>query len=88
MGRYVARRLLQTIPVLIAASVLVFLLIHFLPGDPALALLGDNATQEMIDAMRQKLGLNEPLYVQYGIWVVRLVQGDLGVSVRGGHAGI
>lgn len=84
MGRYVTRRLLQTIPVLIAASVLVFLLIHFLPGDPALALLGDNATQEMIDAMRQKLGLNEPLYVQYGIWVGRLVQGDLGVSVRGG----
>jgi ABC-type dipeptide/oligopeptide/nickel transport system permease component len=85
MGRYVARRLLQTIPVLIGASVLVFLLIHFLPGDPALALLGDNATQEMIDAMRQKLGLNEPLYVQYGIWVGRLLQGDLGTSVRAGQ---
>ena len=82
MARYVLRRVLQTIPVLFFASVLVFLLIHFLPGDPALALLGDNATQEMIDAMREKLGLNEPLHIQYLLWIGRVLQGDLGVSVR------
>jgi peptide/nickel transport system permease protein len=84
MGRYVLRRVLQTIPVLIFSSVLVFLLIHFLPGDPSMALLGDNATQEMIDTLRQQLGLDQPLYVQYGIWVGRLLHGDLGISLRAG----
>lgn len=85
MLSYIVRRTLQTIPVIVAASVLVFLLIHFLPGDPAIAILGENATQEMVAAMREKLGLNEPLHVQYFLWAGRMLQGDMGTSIRGGH---
>lgn len=80
MGRFILSRLLQAIPVLLMASVLVFLLIHFIPGDPAYAILGDNATPKEIEAVRARLGLDRPLYVQYGVWIGNVLQGDLGVS--------
>jgi peptide/nickel transport system permease protein len=80
MGRFIVSRLLQAIPVLLMASILVFLLIHFIPGDPAYAILGDNATPKEIEAVRAKLGLDRPLYVQYGVWMGNVLQGDLGVS--------
>ena len=84
MGRYVLRRILQIIPVIVVASVLVFLLIHIIPGDPVVALVGPDAPIEAIEAMRAKIGLDKPLYVQYAIWMGRILQGDFGVSYRSG----
>ena len=73
MLRFIARRLLVTIPVLIGLSLLVFLFVHALPGDPADALLGERATQESREQIRQRLGLDEPLLVQYGRYVGSLL---------------
>lgn len=83
MGKYLARRIIETIPVVIGVSILVFMLIHLIPGDPAIAILGDRATPENIEALRERLGLNRPLAEQYFIWVGNLLQGDLGNTVRG-----
>ena len=69
MANYFARRIIEAIPVIIGVSILVFMLIHFIPGDPALALLGERATEENVQAIRDRLGLNEPLYEQYFIWI-------------------
>jgi peptide/nickel transport system permease protein len=84
MLRYLIRRLLLTLPVLLGVATLVFLLIHLVPGDPARSLLGDAASQEEIDRLRDALGLNEPLLVQYKSFLTGLVQGDLGTSLRNG----
>ena len=84
MLRYLVRRLLLTLPVLLGVATLVFLLIHLVPGDPARAMLGDAASQEEIDRLRDALGLNEPLLVQYKSFLTGLVQGDLGSSLRYG----
>jgi peptide/nickel transport system permease protein len=83
MATYVARRLIEAIPVVFGVSILVFLLIHLIPGDPAVAILGERATEENIQAMRERLGLNKPLYEQYFIWIGNMAQGDLGNTVRG-----
>lgn len=83
MTQYIVRRILESIPVVIGVSILVFGLIHFIPGDPATTILGERATPESIEAIRERLGLNRPLYIQYGIWVGNILQGDLGSSVRG-----
>lgn len=83
MARYFARRVVEAIPVIFGVSVLVFMLIHLIPGDPAIAILGERATEEDIQAIRERLGLNEPLYEQYVIWVGNMAQGDLGNTVRG-----
>ena len=80
MGRFIASRLLQAIPVVFLASVLVFLLIKMVPGDPAWVILGENARPEEYEYLRIKMGLDQPLYVQYGRWLVQVLQGDLGVS--------
>ncbi len=82
MLRYLIRRLVLTIPVLIGVATLVFALIHFIPGDPAAAMLGEGATQEEVDQLRERLGLNRPLLVQYGSFLRGVVRGDLGVSLR------
>jgi len=83
MSRFIVRRTLEAIPVVIGVSILVFLLIHFIPGDPATAMLGERATEENVEAIREKLGLNKPLPEQYLIWVGNLMRGDLGNTVRG-----
>jgi peptide/nickel transport system permease protein len=83
MVTYLARRLVEAIPVIFGVSVLVFLLIHLIPGDPAFAILGERATEENVAALRERLGLNEPLYEQYAIWIGHMLQGDLGHTVRG-----
>lgn len=83
MGKFLIRRLLESIPVIFGVSVLVFLLVHFIPGDPATALLGERATDENVAAIRERLGLNKPLPEQYLIWVGNMLQGDLGDTVRG-----
>jgi peptide/nickel transport system permease protein len=80
--RYFLRRLLLTIPVLLGVATLVFALIHFIPGDPAQAMLGEGASQEDVAQLRSRLGLDRPLIVQYGVFLNGVVHGDLGVSLR------
>ncbi len=83
MAKYIARRIIEAIPVIFGVSVLVFMLLHLIPGDPVTAILGERATPENVEAMRERLGLNKPLYEQYFIWVGNILQGDLGNTVRG-----
>jgi peptide/nickel transport system permease protein len=78
---FIVRRILQAIPVVFLASVGVFLLLHLLPGDPAMMLAGTDTTPETLEAIRQDLGLNEPLPVQYWIWLQHVLRGDLGKSI-------
>ncbi|MCA9858409.1 MAG: ABC transporter permease [Thermomicrobiales bacterium] len=80
MGSYIVGRLLQSIPVLFLTSVVVFLMIRAIPGDPALILAGQSATEQQVAALHQRLGLDEPVLRQYINWVGRLLHGDLGMS--------
>jgi len=81
MIAYAIRRILTLIPVLLGVSVIVFLMLHLTPGDPAELLLGERATNEALHEIREHLGLNEPLYVQYGMFLKRLMKGDLGETI-------
>jgi peptide/nickel transport system permease protein len=81
MFAYVVRRILATIPVMGVVALFVFAILHLTPGDPAIMIAGDIATEADIEAIRAKLGLNEPLHVQLGTWVLGLLQGDLGISI-------
>jgi oligopeptide transport system permease protein len=84
MGRYVARRLLLTIPVLLGASFLIFTMVYALPGDPIRALGGDRPlSPSVIAELRERFNLNDPLYVQYWEYLKGLFQGDLGTDFRG-----
>lgn len=78
--RYVTKRLLSLIPVLLVVSILVFSLMHLAPGDPASAILGMDATAADLERLEEELGLNLPLYEQYVRWVVGVLHGDLGRS--------
>jgi peptide/nickel transport system permease protein len=80
--RYLIRRLLLTIPVLLGVATLVFALIHLVPGDPAQSMLGDSAPPEDVARLRQSLGLDEPLLAQYKSFLAGVVRGDLGKSFR------
>src|SRR4051812_36979764 len=80
MYRFLARRLLATIPVLVIVAVLVFLMLRLTPGDPAAILAGDAANTEQIARIREGLGLDKPLPVQFVIWAKSIVTGDLGES--------
>ena len=82
MTRFLIRRLLLTIPVIVGVATLVFSLIHLVPGDPVRAMLGDSASQSDIAEMRARLGLDRPLYIQYGHFMKGAVMGDLGTSLR------
>ena len=82
MARYLVRRLLLTIPVLLGVATLVFALIHLVPGDPAQAMLGEGASQEEVLRLRTSLGLDRPLLTQYTAFLGGLVRGDLGMSFR------
>lgn len=84
MTRFIVRRTLESIPAILGVSILVFLLIHFIPGDPATAILGERATDEAANEIRERLGLNEPLPTQYVIWIGNIMRGDLGTTIRGG----
>ncbi len=81
MLHYALNRILTLVPTLVAASFLVFMFIHLIPGDPASILLGDTATPEEIEALSRELGLDEPLWTQYVLWLGNVLQGDLGTSV-------
>jgi peptide/nickel transport system permease protein len=80
MYKFLARRLLATIPVLVIVAVLVFLMLRLTPGDPAAILAGDAANTEQIAKIREGLGLDRPLPVQFGIWAKSILSGDLGES--------
>jgi ABC-type dipeptide/oligopeptide/nickel transport system permease component len=82
LSHYILRRLLLTLPVIFGVSVFVFLILHMSPGDPALMIAGADAPPETIKAVRQDLGLDRPLYQQYATYLGRVLQGDLGRSVR------
>jgi peptide/nickel transport system permease protein len=82
MARFLLRRALLTIPVLLGVATLVFSLIHLIPGDPALAMLGEGADPEQVARLRQDLGLDRPLLQQYGNYLADLLRGDLGRSLR------
>ncbi len=82
MLAYLARRLLLTIPVLFGIATLVFALVHLVPGDPALQMLGEGASGEDVAALRTRLGLDQPLFVQYGQFLKGVSHGDLGTSFR------
>jgi len=83
MSRYIVRRMVSMVPVLLIVSIIAFALLYVLPGDPAVAILGDNAgNQQTYLALRHDLGLDQPLHAQYLSWLGRVVQGDLGRSIR------
>jgi peptide/nickel transport system permease protein len=82
MIHFLSRRLLLTLPVLLGVATLVFSLIHLVPGDPVQAMLGDSASPSDLADLRGRLGLDRPLYVQYGSFLKGLAVGDLGVSLR------
>ena len=85
MGTFILRRLLQAIPVIFFSTFMVFLIIHLIPGDAAAVLAGPNATPQALAAIRTDMGLDEPLPVQYAVWVGHLLQGDLGKSTLSGQ---
>ncbi|MEM8688913.1 MAG: ABC transporter permease [Pseudomonadota bacterium] len=78
---YVIRRVLATIPVMVIVAAFVFLMLRLSPGDPASVIAGDYATAEDIVRIREQLGLNEPILVQFTKWIAGLAQGDLGTSI-------
>ena len=81
MRRYVVRRLLLLVPVLLGVSIIIFMVLHLAPGDPAEIMLGSQATQADLNRLRAELGLTEPLYVQYIHWLGLVARGDLGRSI-------
>ena len=80
----IARRLVATIPVMGVVAIAVFALLHVTPGDPAVIIAGDYATAEDVARIRAKLGLDQPFLTQVGIWLGRIVRGDLGTSIYSG----
>ena len=82
MIKYIIKRIVSVIPVLIVVSLLVFLMVHIMPGDPAELIAGDMATEEDVQRVREKYGFDQPLYVQYLRYVKNLLSGDLGMSTK------
>ena len=86
MGRFLARRALLTIPVLLGVSLFVFMMIHLLPGDPVtIMMFGANPTPKQVQALREQMGLNDPLHIQYIKFISKAVTGDFGRSIRSKH---
>jgi peptide/nickel transport system permease protein len=81
MPAYILRKFLILIPTLLGVSIIVFLMLRLTPGDPAELLLGERATESALQEVREHLGLNEPLHVQYGLFLKRLMKGDLGETI-------
>lgn len=81
MKSYIIKRLLSVIPVLFIVSVMTFLIIHLIPGDPASVMLGSDATREQVENLRNQLNLDQPLVIQYVDWLINLFRGDLGNSI-------
>lgn len=86
MGRYLIKRLLETIPLLIVVSFVVFLFIRLIPGDPARLVAGVDATIEEVELLREYMGLNKPILIQYVDYIKGILTGDLGTSLKTGDA--
>ncbi|MGH8810778.1 MAG: ABC transporter permease [Advenella sp.] len=84
MITYIARRLLATLPVIVMVAIVIFAILRLTPGDPAAIIAGDDATAAQLEQIRQTMGLDQPIYTQFVVWVGRLLQGDLGVSLLSG----
>ena len=84
MLRYIIKRIIFAIPVLIGATFLVFTIMDLAPGDPARIILGSNATEAALASLRDSMGLNDPFLVRYGRFILGLLHGDLGTSYRNG----
>ncbi|MBI5877997.1 MAG: ABC transporter permease [Chloroflexi bacterium] len=82
MGNYILKRLLSMVPTIVLVSMIVFFLVRLTPGDPAIAMLGEEATPAAVAALRAEYGWDQPIPVQYAIWLSKVVQGDLGRRVR------
>lgn len=82
MLTYIIKRLLWSVPTLFGVSLLVFLMVHLSPGDPAITLLGDHANKESVEKLREEMGLNKPLYEQYYIFASKALTGDFGDSIK------
>jgi peptide/nickel transport system permease protein len=81
VGKYIVRRLLAAIPVLFGLSVILFAFLHLIPGDPAVAILGQHATPDLVAQVKEQLGLDKPLWQQYLIYMSHLLRGDFGKSI-------
>jgi peptide/nickel transport system permease protein len=78
--RYISKRIFATVPVMVMVVVLVFLMLRLSAADPAAIIAGDNATTEQIQDIRVKLGLDQPVLVQFGAWLAKVSTGNLGES--------
>lgn len=85
MGTFILKRLLLTIPVVLGVSIAAFMMSHLVPGDPVAVMLGESATTEDAERLREQLGFNDPIVVQYFRYISGVVQGDLGTSIRSGQ---
>jgi peptide/nickel transport system permease protein len=81
MGAFIVKRILATIPVMGVVAVTVFLLLHLSPGDPAAIIAGDFARPADVERIRERLGLDQPIYIQFLTWVGNMLQGDFGISI-------
>jgi peptide/nickel transport system permease protein len=85
MRTYIIKRLVEMIPTILMITLVVFIMMRSIPGDPVVAMLGDAYTEEDAERVRVEYGLNRPVIVQYGIWLGKLVQGDWGTSILSGR---
>ena len=85
MTRYIAQRLVMLIPVLLGISVVTFAMLRLIPGDPCRVMLGERATEEMCAAFNERMGLDDPIYVQYWHYLSGILKGDLGISIKTGE---
>ena len=86
MISYISSRLFASIPVILMVGVITFSILHIAPGDPAVLMAGEEATPEDVDKIRTALGFDRPFHVQFGVWVGRLLRGDLGTSIFSKHS--
>ncbi|OHV79257.1 ABC transporter permease [Rhizobium sp. LCM 4573] len=86
LSKYIAKRLLWTLPTLLIVAAMVFFLVRMIPGDPAQLILGDGASPEELASLRTDLGLDQPVPVQFAYWLGDVIQGDLGQSISNGAA--
>ena len=82
MISYIVKRTLMVIPILVGVATIVFVLMFMVPGDPARLLLGQHGDERVLESIRHEMGLDKPVYIQYGLFIGRLVKGDLGQSYR------
>jgi len=82
VGQYITNRIVLVLPVLLGISVVVFVMLKLVPGDPAVALLGPQAEPKEIEMLRKAWGLNQPMPRQYLIWLGHAMRGDLGISLE------